>query len=105
MISDEQEMPADENEETPEQAATRKRKHRATYATDKRNGGYLIRVTGPYPEKFAGRDVPVTTKANAEHQERLTRLIWSGKDLETGLPVALYKFESKPRGDEEQVAF
>lgn len=82
-----------------------KRKHRATYATDKRNGGYLIRVVGPTAEKFAGREVPVTTRAGAEHQEKLSRLIWTGADEETGEPVALYKFEPKPREREEVVEF
>lgn len=79
-----------------------KRRHRATYATDKRNGGYLIRVQGPTPEAFAGREVPVTTKAGTEHMEKLVRLIWAGTDQESGEKVALYKFESKPR--DEQVA-
>jgi len=90
---------------TGTEAAPAKRQHRATYATDKRKGGYLIRVVGPYAEKFAGREVPVTTRANAEHLENLTRLIWQGADQDTGEPVALYAFESKPRGDVEQAAF
>lgn len=84
---------------------TEKRAHKATYATDKRNGGYLIRVQGPYPEMFAGREVPVTTKAGDEHMEKLVRLIWKGTDPESGQLVALYKFESKPREETEQVQF
>lgn len=80
--------------------------HKATYATDKKKGGYLIRIAGPYPEKFAGREVPVTTKAGAQHAEKLVRLIWSGADTETGERVALYTFESKPRGEDvEQLTF
>lgn len=79
-----------------------KRKHKATYATDKRTGGYLVRVAGPTAERFAGRTVPVNTKAGAEHLEKLARLIWTGTDKETGEKVALYKFESKPRDDAEQ---
>jgi hypothetical protein len=79
--------------------------HRATYATDKRNGGYLIRVVGPYPEKFAGEEVPVTTKAGTVHAEKLIRLIWTGADLESGERVALYKFESRPREEQEKVVF
>ena len=79
--------------------AAPKIRHRATYSTDKRNGGYLVRITGEYPEKFAGREVPVSTRAGATHVEKLTRLVWSGADLETGELVALYKFESKPRDE------
>ena len=79
----------------------RKRLHRATYSSDKRNGGYLVRIAGPYPEKFAGKDVPVSTKSGGEHEERLTRLIWTGTDRESGEKVALYKFESQPREAED----
>ena len=82
-----------------------KRKHRATYATDKRKGGYLIRVVGPTAEKFAGREVPVTTRAGTEHQETLARLIWAGSDQDSGEPVALYTFEPRPREREEVVEF
>ena len=78
---------------------TAKRLHKATYATDKRNGGYIIRIQGPTPEAFAGRTVPVTMKSGDEHDEKLTRLIWTGIDTESGDRVSLYKFESKPRED------
>lgn len=71
--------------------------HKATYASDKRNGGYLVRVAGPYPEKFVGRMVPVTTRDGQTHDEKLTRLIWTGADAENGGLVALYKFEARPR--------
>lgn len=84
---------------------TPKRAHTATYATDKRKGGYLIRVQGPKASQFSGRDVPVTTRDGAEHQEKLVKLIWSGKDEETGQPVALYQFEAKPRDKNEVVEF
>jgi hypothetical protein len=80
-------------------AAKPERKHKATYASDKRTGGYLVRVSGPYPEKFIGREVPVTTRMGAEHVEKLVKLVWTGKDQESGEPVALYKFEAKPRED------
>lgn len=70
--------------------------HKATYARDKRKGGYLIRVAGPYPEKFAGREVPVTTRDGEVHTEKLVALIWSGVDDESGGNVALYSFESRP---------
>lgn len=76
-----------------------KRKHKATYATDKKAGGYLIRVAGPNADKFAGREVPVTTKDGSEHTEKLSRLIWTGVDQESGEKVALYKFEAKPKED------
>lgn len=90
--------------ETPQDAAPSKpakgRLHKATYATDKRKGGYLIRVEGPTASEFVGREVPVTMKNGDEHNEKLIRLIWSGIDNESGKPVALYGFESKPREDE-----
>lgn len=78
-----------------------KRQHKATYASDKRNpGGYLIRVQGPHAAAFAGREVPVTRKDNSESLEKLTVAIWAGVDDETAQPVALYRFESKPREDD-----
>lgn len=80
-------------------------KHRATYATDKRSGGYLVRVAGPYPEKFVGREVPVTLKSGEQHPEKLIRLIWTGTDAETGDKVALYKFESRPREEAAEPEF
>lgn len=76
---------------------TAKRAHKATYAKDKRKGGYLIRVEGPNAGSFAGREVPVTMKDNSEHTEKLTGIIWVGKDNESGKPVALYSFEAKPK--------
>lgn len=82
-----------------------KRAHKATYASDKRNGGYLIRVQGPNSNRFAGKDVPVTTKSGVEHMEKLEKLIWTGKDQETGQPVTLYKFASKPKEAEEEISF
>lgn len=84
--------------------ATQKRSHKATYARDKRKGGYLIRVTGPHADRFAGREVPVTTKDDNEHQEMLIALIWSGADTETGKPVALYSFASRPRDEKTEEA-
>lgn len=78
-----------------------KRQHTATYATDKRKGGYLIRVAGPNAAAFAKREVPVQTKNGTEHKETLDRLIWSGNDQETGMPCALYTFLAKPKIDDE----
>lgn len=75
------------------------KRHVATYATDKRSGGYIIRVTGPHASRFAGREVPVSRKDKTESLEKLIKLIWSGKDKETGEPVALYHFEARPRDE------
>lgn len=77
------------------------RLHKATYARDKRKGGYLIRVEGPTAGSFAGREVPVTTRDGNEHMETLDALIWTGADGETGKPVALYSFVSRPRDEIE----
>ncbi|HTA95537.1 MAG TPA: hypothetical protein VK769_05375 [Verrucomicrobiae bacterium] len=85
--------------------ANKERSHKATYATDKRKGGYIIRVVGPQASRFAGRTVPVTTKDNSEHDETLDRLIWSGPDKETGEPVALYSFVARPRDTLEELPF
>lgn len=91
------------NESAEAAAAKSGRKHRATYARDKRTGGYLIRVSGPYPERFNGREVPVTTMDGTEHMETLKDLVWTGitpADSKFGTPgerVALYHFEAKPR--------
>ena len=82
-------------------ANTKKRLHRATYSRDKKKGGYLVRIEGPTAERFAGRQVPVTTKNGTEHVEKLEKLLWSGVDAESGKPVALYTFESKPAEIEE----
>ena len=71
------------------------RQHRATYANDKRNGGYIVRVEGPHASKFAKRIIPVTRKDNSESMEELEMLIWSGVDQENGKPVSLYKFKRK----------
>lgn len=79
------------------QPESAKRAHRATYARDKRAGGYLIRVEGPKSSAFSGREVPVTMKGGDEHMEKLTTLVWSGNDQESGKPVSLYKFEPKPQ--------
>ncbi len=73
------------------------RAHRATYATDKRKGGYLIRVVGPNAARFKGRVVPVTLKDGKEGKETLSKLLWSGLDLTSGETVALYEFLAKPR--------
>lgn len=84
------------------QSEKAKRQHRATYARDKRKGGYLIRITGPHADRFAGRTVPVTRRDNSESEEKLEALIWSGVDEDTNGPVALYAFEPRPRDAESE---
>lgn len=84
--------------------ATPKRSHKATYATDKKKGGYLVRVAGPHAPDFAGREVPVTRRDGTEGLEMLEKVIWTGKDQESGETVALYKFASKPR-DMDEIVF
>lgn len=74
-----------------------KRNHRATFATDNRKGGYMVRVEGPDCSKFAKRQVPVTRYDGTETVETLQNLIWAGNDAESGKPVALYKFVAHPR--------
>ena len=87
------------------------RLHKATYARDKKKGGYLIRVEGPTANAFVGRMVPVTMLDGSEHDEKLTKLIWSGVETSNqyggtiGAPVALYAFEAKPREVEQEVLF
>lgn len=82
------------------------RRHKATYARDKKKGGYLIRVSGPHAGAFAGREVPVTTLNGEEHPEKLLALLWTGLDDGqyggiAGTPIALYSFEARPRDDDE----
>lgn len=81
------------------------RAHKAAYSTDKRKGGYLIRVEGPRAGDFAGRTIPVTKKNGDESMETLTRLIWKGVDTESHKPVGLYSFEPKPREEEDEIPF
>ena len=84
------------------------RLHKATYARDKRTGGYNIRISGPYPNRFAGKEVPVTTVKGGEHTEKLLRLLWSGIETSSeyggtvGEAVALYSFEASPREDKQE---
>lgn len=83
--------------------ATKKseRAHRATYSRDKLKGGYVIRVEGPKANRFAGRTVPVTRRDGSESDEVLDTLVWSGKDNDSGEPVALYTFVPKPKDTDE----
>jgi hypothetical protein len=86
--------------------AETKRQHRATFARDRKKGGYLVRVEGPHCTAFAGRTVPVTLKDGRENDAELDALIWSGSDTETGKPIALYSMvPSVPRGEQEEMPF
>lgn len=94
-----------------------KRQHKATYAADKINGGYLVRVLGPYANRFSGREVPVIRKDDTEDTEILDKLIWVGVDNDhtdpdgtvkkgTGKPVALYSFKPHPKDEKlDEIAF
>lgn len=89
----------------PHATAAPGRQHVATYANDKKNGGYLVRIAGPHASSFAGREVPVTRLDKSEGTEKLLKLIWSGVDTadyggKAGEPIALYTFERKPRAEE-----
>lgn len=84
-----------------------RREHKATYARDKRNGGYLVRVIGPHANKFGGKIVPVVKRDDTESQEALENVVWTGIDTGTpekpgtGKPVALYTFTQKPKSDDD----
>jgi hypothetical protein len=88
------------------------RQHDATYAHDKRSGNYNVRVVGPNCNRFAGREVPVRTKAGEEKTEKLVKLLWTGPDKDvhtqqpTGKTAALYSFAPRPRDDaEDEIPF
>jgi hypothetical protein len=84
----------------------RQRQHRATYARNKKKGGYLIRVEGPHAAQFAGRIVPVTKKDGSESEEEIAELLWTGTDDTTAKPVALYTFVAKPKDDmDDEIPF
>jgi hypothetical protein len=72
--------------------------HRATYSRDKIKGGYIINVTGPQANRFAGRTVPITLKNGDKSEEKLTDLIWSGTN-DDGKYCAIYHFEPKPKDE------
>lgn len=77
--------------------ADKKPSHKATYSSDKKKGGYLVRVAGPNASKFVGREVPVERMDGSTSTEKLTKLVWAGVDQENGGNVALYGFEARPR--------
>lgn len=82
-----------------------KRSHRATYATDKIHGGYIVRVEGPHANRFAGRTVPITRRDGTENEATLEKLLWTGKDDESGQPVALYSFAPEQKKLNDEIPF
>lgn len=84
---------------------TPERRHKATFAKDKRKGGYLIRIEGPNASAFVNKEVPVTMRNGDEQTEKLVSLVWSGHDANSGKPVALYTFEQKPKQPDEEIQF
>ena len=81
--------------------------HRATYTRNKHTGEMQVRLVGPKAANAAGTEVPVLTKDGAVHLEKLTVLVFTGTDDQdfpgyqsTGKPLAIYKFEKKPREKE-----
>lgn len=99
-----------ENADAKKPAGKPARLHKATYARDRKKGGYLVRVSGPTAGSFAGRAVPVVTISGAEHTEELDALIWTGIDTgeyggKPGEPVALYSFKPSPKDDAEDLPF
>lgn len=81
------------------------RKHRATFARDKRKGGFIVRVEGPNANAFSHREVPVTKKDGSETPVTLTDLIWTGADRDSGKPIALYGMVPTERNEVEDATF
>lgn len=91
----------------PATAPATKRLHRATFATDNIEGGYMVRVEGPNADKFAKRTIPVTRFNGEETEIELKSMTWTGPDKVTGVKVALYKIVKHPRVkvDADAIAF
>lgn len=94
--------------------------HRATWARDRMNGGYNVRVVGPNANRFGARKlddgtkeghviyrtVPVTLKNGTTRDVKLGDVLWTGKDDDTGLPVALYShIPETADSDQEELPF
>lgn len=106
--------PRDQDEQEAQDApasSTKPGQHAAAYSRDKRNGGYIVRIHGPYANRFAGREVPVKTSAGEVTMERLTTLLHTGIDEGKynaslkGVPYALYAFEARPKAQQEEIPF
>jgi hypothetical protein len=93
--------------------------HRATWAKDRRNGGYLVRVIGPNANRFGERrvddgskdgiivrrKVPVTLKSGEQKMAELGGVVWTGKDEDTGQPVALYTHIPEQADEQDELPF
>ena len=94
--------------------------HRATWARDRMNGGYNVRVVGPNANRFGERKVddgskdgvivrrtvPVTLKNGQTRDVTLGNVLWTGKDEETGQPVALYNhIPDNAAEDQQEIPF
>lgn len=81
------------------------RRHRATYAKDKYERGYNIRVVGPDAWKMGRRWLPVTRMDGSEAMEFTLERLWKGTDDETGQPVALFALYKQPRETLDEIPF
>ncbi len=95
---------AKQNATSTDQPVSGKGSHRATFSRDKKNPGkFLVRVVGPYAEKFENREVPVQVNDGTTKMTKLTRAIASGEDdgkiipADKGKKWVLYHFEQAPR--------
>jgi hypothetical protein len=81
------------------------RTHKATWAKDKYERGYNIRVIGANAWKMGNRWLPVTRMDESESMEFAMERIWKGVDDDTGKPVALFAAYRKPRQAEDDIPF
>ena len=80
------------------------RRHKATFAKDKYERGYNIRVEGPRAHEFAQKWVPVTRIDGSETMEFCLERLWKGTSDDSGQPVALFSLYKKPR-DADEIPF
>ncbi len=89
----------------PELPSKDGRNHRASYAKDKMKGGYNIRVVGPSALKMGHRWLPVTRVDGSENMEFTMDIVYSGKDDDTGQPLALFTMWKAPKETEDEIPF
>lgn len=95
----------------PELPSKDGRTHKATYAKDRKEGGYNLRVIGPHAKKMGRRWLPVTRFDGSENMEYALDIIWSGTDdgtedrPGTGLPVALFSMWKAPKEEQDEIPF
>ena len=80
------------------------RKHKATFAKDKYERGYNVRIVGPRAAEFSQKWVPVTRMDGGESMEFCLERLWKGMDDDTKQPVALFSLYKKPR-DQDEIPF